>query len=125
MTQTPPLNQNPEQLLRDCTYLQLRQVGWTVQGKLDVVTRKTCAAPLAKRNALLPAEIGATLYSTRNKPLFANGLLNDQPIIFEALENGRSDKRKIKLWRFEKYAWMRAQELTSRGQGRQVEARRA
>lgn len=125
MPKTPPLNQNPEQQACDRTYVQLRQTSWKVQGKPAAITRKMRAAPLAKRNVRLPAEIVAILYSTLNKPLLANGLLNDQPIILEALANGRSEKRKIKLWRFEKHAWMRAQELTSRGQGRRVEARRA
>ena len=33
MTQTPPLNQNPEQLARDRIDAQLRQAGWVVQAK--------------------------------------------------------------------------------------------
>lgn len=33
MTQTPPLNQNPEQLARDRIDAQLCQAGWVVQAK--------------------------------------------------------------------------------------------
>lgn len=103
--------------------------------ELQMKTRKALGPRLNEVEALLrlllplntrQAEIVATLYAAWNNLLLAGQQPSDQQIIFEARDNWHPDKLKIELWRFEKgLVWMREHELTPRGQGRRVEARRA